>query len=124
MTHAEAFELLATMTASGTDPMLEERELDALLATHRIADRYGSRPIDSSWEPTYDFNAAAAEGWRWKAAKVSDRFSFSSDAGSFSRDQVYAHCLQMASHYSSRVVRTLDPARFADDTLPWGDLLP
>ncbi len=95
-----------------------------LLKTHAVVDRYGIRPDETSWEPTYALDAAAAEGWRWKAAKVAERFAFSSDAGSFQRDQIHTHCLAMARHYSSRVVRTLDTAPYSDDDVRWGGMLP
>jgi hypothetical protein len=124
MTHADAYELLAAKTSANTDPGLDETELNVLLRSHAVVDRYGIRPDERGWEPTYSLDAAAAEGWRWKAAKVADRFAFSSDAGSFQRDQVHQHCIAMAQHYSSKVVRTLDTAPFADDYTRWGDLLP
>jgi len=56
-----------------------------------------------SWSPTYDLNAAAAEGWRWKAAKVAGEFDFSTDQQDFSRSNKHTQCLAMAEHYQKRV---------------------
>lgn len=58
--------------------------------------------VGSEWAPTYDLNAAAAEGWRWKAAKASGRFGFQTDGQSFERQQVAARCLEMAATYERR----------------------
>ncbi len=57
----------------------------------------------SSWTPTYDLNAAAAEGWRWKAARVAGEFTFGTDQQSFNRDDKHVHCMAMAEHYQKRV---------------------
>lgn len=46
--------------------------------------------------------AAAAQGWRSKAAKVAGDFGFSTDGNRFDRDQAYAHCMQMADWYHQR----------------------
>jgi hypothetical protein len=61
-----------------------------------------------SWEPTYDLNSAAAEGWRWKAAIVAGQFDYSINAGpsqqSFQRSSKHAHCIAMAQAYQAKVV--------------------
>lgn len=54
------------------------------------------------WLPTYDLNAAAAEGWRWKAGKTSDAIAFASQGDNYSADQLHAHCLEMARYYDAR----------------------
>lgn len=59
------------------------------------------------WQPTYDLNAAAAEGWRWKAGRVSDRITFGSQGDSYNAEQMYTHCLEMAKYYEGRVVRSV-----------------
>lgn len=53
------------------------------------------------WTPAYDLNAAAAEGWRWKAGKIADAFDFSTDQQSFDRSQKVKHCLDMAAKYEA-----------------------
>lgn len=59
--------------------------------------------VGGSWDPTYDLNAAAAEGWRWKAAKVAGEFDFGTDQQTFSRSDKHAACLAMADEYRKRV---------------------
>lgn len=54
------------------------------------------------WQPTYDLNAAAAEGWRWKAARTSNRIGFSSQGDNYNADQFHQHCLDMAKYYEGR----------------------
>lgn len=61
----------------------------------------------TAWVPTYDLNAAAAEGWRRKAAKVTAKFDFATGDQQFSRSQVYAQCMSMAEEYSRRGIGTL-----------------
>ena len=57
----------------------------------------------SGWQGTYDLNAGAAEGWRWKAGKCAGRFGFMADGQSFQRQQVHAHCLEQAALFERRV---------------------
>lgn len=54
------------------------------------------------WQPTYDIYAAAAEGWRWKAARTSDVTQFATQGDSYNADQVYQHCLEMAKYYDAK----------------------
>jgi hypothetical protein len=52
------------------------------------------------WTPTFALHRAAAEGWRWKAAKVVDQYDVGLGSGkTFSRDQQIKHCLTMAEQY-------------------------
>ncbi|HEY8818405.1 MAG TPA: hypothetical protein VIM25_06260 [Candidatus Limnocylindrales bacterium] len=60
-----------------------------------------------SWAPTYDLNAAAAEGWRWKAALVAGLFDFKTDQQDFSRSQMSDMCLAMAAMYAKRVTGSI-----------------
>lgn len=64
------------------------------------------------WSPTWDLNAAAAEGWRWKAAKVSARYDFDGDGQRFSRSQLLKHCLAMAGEYARKVVQSVPVNRY------------
>lgn len=61
------------------------------------------------WMPTYDLFAAAAEGWRWKAGKVSDRITFGSQGDSYNAEQIHLHCLEMAKYYDSKAAPTSIP---------------
>jgi len=107
MSENEARTRLQTMTASSKEPTLTEAELGLLVASAKRADRDGLPPSDAAWTPTWDLNAAAAEGWRWKAAKAAADFDFSEDGQSFKRSQMVAACERMADLYGRRVIGTL-----------------
>jgi hypothetical protein len=49
-----------------------------------------------------DVGAAAAEGWRIKAASVADWYQMNIDGAFLSRDQVWEHCMKMAAHFDGR----------------------
>lgn len=55
-----------------------------------------------AWVPTYDLNAAAAEGWRWKAGKIANAFEASADQQTFKRDQQFEHCMKMAAMFEAK----------------------
>lgn len=57
------------------------------------------------WSGTWSLAFAAATGWRWKAGKVSDQYTVGLGTGdTFAREQLMAHCLQMADRYGRSVV--------------------
>jgi hypothetical protein len=96
---------LETMTQAQMDPKLSLDDLQMILQNAQRADANGRSPSDVNWQPTYDLNAAAAEGWRLKAAKVAGDFNFRSpDGSSYDRSQVMEHCERMAKHYASRII--------------------
>jgi hypothetical protein len=102
LTEAQAFERLRSMVAASSEPTLDDGEIADLLTAARRVDKWELRPDDTGWEPTYDLNAAAAEGWRRKAGKVAASFDFAVDGDSYSESQTRAACLEMAATYASR----------------------
>lgn len=61
----------------------------------------------AAWTPSYDrmgLNLAAAEGWRRKAAKLSDNEAFSSDGASFSPEARRADLLAMSDRYRRKYI--------------------
>ncbi|MBK9181410.1 MAG: hypothetical protein IPM45_18010 [Acidimicrobiales bacterium] len=81
--------------------------------TGRAVDDGGVVWVDNGgpWAATWALDAAAAEGWRWKASKVSPRFGFSTGDQRFDRGDVFAHCLQMAAVHQRRAAgSTVTPA--------------
>ena len=107
MTEAEARDRLGRMIAADVDPTLTIDELSDLVAIARREDSEGRAPSDDDWEPTFDLNAAAAEGWRWKAGRSVPRYAVTLDTESLQRHQVYAHCISQADIYARKVVGTL-----------------
>lgn len=76
-----------------------------------------------SWEPTWDLNRGAAEGWLQKAGKVAARYDFREAEGQdFSRSQIHKHCMEQHRLYKSRITGTVsmgvyDP--YAVAGVPW-----
>lgn len=54
------------------------------------------------WQPTYDLNFAAAEGWRWKAGKTTDHVTFGTQGDNYNAEQLHTHCMDMAKYYEAR----------------------
>jgi hypothetical protein len=103
VSEAEAYEALRAMVAADSDPVLSEVEVERLLLIARRADVDGREITDAAWVPTWDLNAAAAEGWRNKAGKVAGQFSFATDGQTFNRVQMVEQCREMARLYANRV---------------------
>lgn len=95
---------LETMVDAATEPTLSADEISTLLGLCAVADSSGLPPTDASWTPTYELNRGAAEGWRWKAAKVATQFDFSSEERSkYNRSQVHEMCLVQAHEYRKKI---------------------
>jgi hypothetical protein len=107
MTGEQAAARLEHMVAPDIDPTLSPEQMDALLELAKREDAEGLAPTDDGWEPTFDLDAAAAEGWRWKAGMAVPRFGVSLDGDSLQRQQIYAHCLRQAEMYANRVVGSM-----------------
>lgn len=116
MDEGTAQDRLESMVAKDDVPTLSDLQIYELLNLARRPDSDGLLPSDENWTGTYDLNAAAAEGWRWKAAKVAGKFGFSSDGQTFNREQIHKACLAMAATYSKRKVGSIP---LVDGTLAW-----
>ena len=123
--------LLENMVAWDQLPTLTAVQVLDLLALASRVDVDGLTPGDDAWTPTYDLNAAAAEGWRWKAAAVAGQFDFVTDSQRFNRSQVVEMCLEMSDRYRRRVLASIPvgsvlpiipppvfPMPVLEDTLP------
>lgn len=111
ITEAEALGRLRAMTAADTDPGLNVDELGLLLDGAKRADRFGVWPTVDGWEPTFDLDHAAAEGWRWKAGKTTSDYSANLDGAQLARNQRHDHCVKMAEEYENRVSATFSVPR-------------
>lgn len=104
MTETElALARLRRMVAADSFPKLAEEELAMLLTVGSLWDEYGRSAADEGWVPTYDLNAAAAEGWRWKASAVAHMVDFSADGTRMSKGQLIDHCHAQVALYAKRV---------------------
>lgn len=116
-----ALTLLRDKVAATSRPTLSDDSLSALLDQHPRPDREGRLADDTDWAGSWDLNAAAAEGWRLKGAKVAGDYTFSADGASYNRGDVLANCLAMEQKYaamSSSVLSIGEPV--TDRRLPTG----
>lgn len=109
--------LVSYLGGASARPALEDVEVDMLLSRFRVTDSSGLGPEDSGYTPTYALNAAAAEGWRIKGARVAGDYNFSADDASYSKGDVLAHCLDMEAKFASLSLGTL----YLDGTLGAAD---
>jgi len=98
---------LKRMTAADSQPVLSSGDLDELLSMFQKTDANGIVPGADGWNPTYNLNAAAAEGWRWKSAKASELVSVDLDGERMSSNQMYDHCERMIRQYSRKGTASL-----------------
>lgn len=111
MDRATAKARLINMVAATSRPVLSSgvapSDIETLLDMVRLPDNQGRLIGDTGYvEENWDLNSAAAEGWRWKAAKVAGDFTFSADGASYSKADVLAHCLEMEQTYLAKVTGT------------------
>jgi hypothetical protein len=98
----EALEKLARMTLAEEEPALTNDDLIDLLGYSARADENGLYRGDTDWEPTWDLNAGAAEGWLRKAGRAAKDFNFAEDGQRFDRAQVYQQCMLQHELYANR----------------------
>jgi hypothetical protein len=102
VTEEEAQTKLELMVLADEDPALSSDQVADCLTYARRPDEDDNDYADAAWTPTWDLDAAAAEGWRRKAGIAAARFNFAEDSQRFDRAQIYAHCLSQAAEYSRR----------------------
>lgn len=90
---------LQMMTAAATDPYLTIDEIDLLLDMYKVRDAAGSIPSNVAWVESYDYYAAATEGWRWKAGKASDLGNMRTGDLTIEDNPVYEHCIKQILEY-------------------------
>ena len=102
--------LLKRMTAATREPVLDDADIDALLALASIPDADGLYATDAGWTATYDLNYAAAEGWRWKAGEAASSYAFTMDGDSPERSFLMIRCEKMAKAYRDKIVTSIPVA--------------
>lgn len=100
MTPTEAREVVTLLGATASRPALTEPEVDAIVARHRVPDVNGIRPGEVGYAATYAVNAAVAEVYRIKGARVAGDYNFTADDASFSKGDVLANLLTMETKYT------------------------
>lgn len=107
MTEQEAQEKLELMVLADEEPELDSDQIADILTHARRPDSEGRVYGDDDWEPTWDLDAAAAEGWLRKAGIAASRFNFAEDGQRFDRAQVYAHCIAQSERYARRLMGSI-----------------
>ncbi|MEQ1604561.1 MAG: hypothetical protein ABL999_06805 [Pyrinomonadaceae bacterium] len=95
-----SLEKLKQLTAWDAVPALTVDDLDELLAAASIEDANGLAPINEEWTPTYDLNAAAAQGWLIKAGR-SAAVVDAPESGPIT-SKVFDNCRAMARIYAAK----------------------
>lgn len=122
MDRAVALDALKSMTAADQRPVLSDVTLGALLDQYASVDSDGLAPTDAGWTGTWYLNAAAAEGWRRKAAAVAGDFTFSADGASYDKGSVLANCERMVALYAAKdngtvTISDADPSAYRVENL-------
>lgn len=100
---------------------ISDAEIAAAIMRHPIVDALGRPPYlataapsggptpNPDWTPTYDLHHAAADLWADKAANIAEQsYDFRADGGSYTRSQIYEHCMaQVRWHMARRAVATV-----------------
>lgn len=107
MTEAEAKTKLKLLILDTEEPVLSDAQVVDCLTYARRPDSNDFDHSDAAWEPTWDLDAAAAEGWRRKAGIAASQFSFGEDGQRFERAQVYANCLSQAEQFARRAMGSI-----------------
>ena len=102
MTEAEAQAQIERMVLATEDPALTADEITDLVSAAARPDSDGYARTDTAWTPTWDLNAAAADGWSRKAAKAHNLFNFAEDGQRFDRSQIYANCVTQRDYYAAK----------------------
>jgi hypothetical protein len=93
---------LKKMTASDVEPLLSDDEVDELLLPASVADTNGLPPTDTDWTPTYDLNAAAADGWLIKAGRAAALVEIDPPGSGVFTAKVFDNCRAMARIYRAK----------------------
>lgn len=103
MTAQEAMNEIRILTQAEAYPTLTPDELALLLGKAKRADVYGLAPSDASWTPTFNLNAAIAQGWEMKAGKVAAMHDTSLGGDSLRTSQIYEQCMKQAATYRRKI---------------------
>jgi hypothetical protein len=93
---------LKKMTAWDVGPTLSDGEIDELLVPASVADPAGLPPDDIDWIPTYDLNAAAADGWLIKAGRAASLVEVDPPGSGIYTSKVFENCRAMARIYRAK----------------------
>lgn len=99
---AATLDKLRRMVSEPLASTYTDEMLTAYVEEYPVPDSNGHFPTNSEWVATYDLNSAAADIWDEKASAISDKFDFSTDGGSFSRNQAYQNAVNRSRYFRAR----------------------
>jgi len=116
----DAVTIVAEYSAADEFPDVSQAAVEQIV--HRCArmDHEGRLPTDPSWDETYDVYAATATVFEVKAARVANRFDFSTDGQQLNRSQMAAHFMAMAKMWRARTAGTVPKDRMGGGDI-WVD---
>lgn len=82
---------------STAEPVLSPEELQDCLDRAAVPDSAGLFTDSDDWTPSYDYQRAAGNGWRLKAAKVAADYSITIEGRELNRQQMIDNFLKMAA---------------------------
>lgn len=106
MNHAEAMAFIDLRLQPAVDPTLTTDELRQIVAAAASVDAGGLAPTADDWTATYSLvgcYSAIADGYEIKYAKAANRFSFTTDGQTFTRNQQLDHLEHQRDKYRSKV---------------------
>jgi hypothetical protein len=107
----DAVTLVTEYSSAGEFPEVGQAAVEQIV--HRCArmDSEGFVPGETGWHATYDVYAATATVFEVKAAKVANRFDFSTDGQQLNRSQMAAHFMVMGKMWRARTAGTIGKDR-------------
>jgi hypothetical protein len=79
-------------------PALTSTDIDMLMEIALVEE---AAPPDAPL-PGYDLDAAAAEGWSWRAGELAEQRKVGAEGVSAENQQRFEHALKMVEHYRTR----------------------
>lgn len=98
----EPIDKLKQLTAWDAEPFLTADDLDELLSASALEDANGLEPLHEEWTPSYDLNAAAAQGWLVKAGRASATVEVDPPGSGIVTSKVFENCRAMARLYAAK----------------------
>jgi hypothetical protein len=113
----DAVTIVAEYSSADEFPEVSQAALEQIV--HRCArvDQHDRLPTDPMWDETYDVYAATATVFEVKAARVANRFDFSTDGQQLNRSQMAAHFMAMAKMWRARTPGVIRKDRPTSDSI-------
>jgi hypothetical protein len=106
----DAVTMVTEYSAASEFPEVSQAAVEQIV--HRCArmDAAGYLPSEPEWTETFDVYAATATVFEVKAARVANRFDFSTDGQALSRSQMVAQLQAQARMWRARTAGTVPKA--------------